>query len=142
MLDAEIKAQSADETWVWPLPGYLSYRSRLPLDRYTLAAVRLQPLNPKGHYLFTLLDQPRYLAVRLDIHPQLRVTGHVRIALAGPAKEPQRVLEVEHRLDRQTLDEELVAAAVGVGSKGQPPALDEIERRGLAAALQRLAEAT
>jgi CO/xanthine dehydrogenase FAD-binding subunit len=140
VLDAEINAKANDETWVWPLPGFLSYRSRLPVEKFSLTSLRLPPLNLHGHYRFTVLDKVHYLAVRMDIHPQLRVTGHVRIAVSGLARQPGRVQKVEHRLERQVLDGELIAAAVAEAGK-EEPALDAMTRAGLTELLGELAVA-
>jgi hypothetical protein len=140
VLDAEIKAEANDETWVWPLPGFLSYRSRLPADKYSLTSLRLPPLNLHGHYRFTALDKAHHLAVRLDIHPQLRVAGHVRIAVSGPMSQPYRVQPVEHRLERQVLNRELIAAALAEVGK-EEPALEAMERDGLTELLTELSAA-
>ena len=117
VLDAEVNAVVNDENRVWPLPGYLSYRSHLPLDKYPLHTLRLPPLNPDGHYRFAAIDGDSYLAVRMDIHPKLKVVGHIRIAISNPQRSPERILAAEHRLDRQQLKEEIIEVAVIAGDE-------------------------
>lgn len=127
-LDAEVNAIVNDENRIWPLPGYLSYRSHLPLDKYPLNTLRLPPLNPDGHYRFAVIDEDHYLAVRLDIHPKLKVAGHIRIVISGPARLPERILVVEHRLDRQELTEEVIEAAITARSGALSIPLTEQEQ--------------
>lgn len=116
-LDAEVNAVVDDENRVWPLPGYLSYRSRLPIDKYPLNTLRLPPLNPDGHYHFRAIDESHYFAVRMDIHPKLKVAGHIRIAISSSTRPPERILAVEHRLDRQKLTKEVIETAVIAGNQ-------------------------
>lgn len=127
-LDTEVNAVVNDENRVWPLPGYLSYRSHLPLDKYPLNSLRLPPLNADGHYRFAVIDESHYLAVRLDIHPKLKVVGHIRIAISGPTRSPERITGAEHRLDRQELTEEVIKAAIIAGSEALTTALTQRER--------------
>lgn len=128
VLDAEVNSVVDDENRVWPLPGYLSYRSHLPIDKYPLNTLRLPPLNPDGHYIFAVVDEGHYLAVRMDIHPKLNVTGHVRIAISDPERPPERILAAEHRLDRQELTEEIIESAVTDGSRALSAPLTQRER--------------
>lgn len=127
-LDAEVNAVVNDENRVWPLPGYLSYRFRLPIDKYPLNTLRLPPLNADGHYRFAVVDEGHYLAARMDIHPKLKVTGHIRIAIGGQARSPERISVVEHRLDRQELTKEVIEASVIAGNEGLSVALTQRER--------------
>lgn len=128
VLDAEVNTVVNDENRVWPLPGYLSYRSRLSLDKYPLNTLRLPPLNTDGHYRFAVVDEGHYLAVRMDIHPKLKVVGHIRIAISGPTRSPERILAVEHRLDRQELAEEVIKATIIAGSGALSIPLTEKEQ--------------
>ena len=112
VLDAELHLMIDDKNRVLPLAGFLSYHSQLQLERFPLATLRLPPLNPDGHYVFAVVEQDHYLAVRMDIHPRLWVAGHVRIAGGSPTRPAQRLQAAEERLDRQILEEELVEIAV------------------------------
>lgn len=112
VLDAEVNAIVDDETRIFPLPGFLSYRANLPPDKFPLNTMRLSPLNPDGHYLLAVFVEGHYLVVRLDLHPTLKVTGHVRIALSRPNLLPQRLKIAEHRLNRQELNNALISAAI------------------------------
>ncbi len=132
-LDGEVAAVVDDERRAFPLAGFLSYRARLPLDRFPPADVRLPPLNPNGHYALAVADGA-YLAARTDLHPSLRVTGHVRLVLANGSGEPRRLLAVEQRLDRQVLTESLIAA--GLAAAG--PALSAAVQRQITAILGQL----
>ncbi len=135
VLDAEIKAVIEDESRIFPLAAFLSYRSNLPLDRYPLNMVRLPPLNHGGHYVFSKMAAGHYFVVRLDLHPELGVSGHVRVAVGGSGRLPQRLLGIEHRLERQKLDESLIEAALA--GETSPP-LSTIERTTLAEILRGL----
>ncbi len=138
-LDAEVNTVVDDKTRVVPLAGFLSYRSHLSPDKYPLNTLRLPPLNPDGHYIFTSVAEGRYLAVRMDIHPKLQVTGHVRIALGGTTYPPQRMSGIEHRLDRQKLTEDLIEAAItATGQDNSLPLLTEIEKAKLIGVLKGL----
>lgn len=137
-LDAEVSAVIEDATRVWPLPGFLSYRSRLPLDKYPLSTLRLPPLNAGGHYLLDSAAAGQYLAARIDLHPRLKVAGHVRLAAGGSTRIPQRLIAAEHRLDRQMLDEALIEAAVAAGSGALAPPLSDAEQSKLIEMLQGL----
>jgi len=128
-LDAEITAVAADELRVLPLPGFLSYRARLPLAQFPPQRLRLPPLNPGGHYALAATPAGNALAVRADIHPQLRVLGHVRVAVGGPDYAPARLRAVEQRLERQTLAEPLLAAALAVAAEAlAQPELAQLSR--------------
>lgn len=119
-LDAEVNAVIDDETRVFPLPGFLTYRARLPLDQFPLNLMRLPPLNPGGQYRFTAVE-PYCCTVRLDLHPELMVTGHVRLAAAGPNHPPHRLSLIEARLDRKLLTTELIEAALALGRGTEQP---------------------
>jgi hypothetical protein len=115
VLDAEVSAVVDDERRVFPLPGFLSYRANLPPDKFPLDTMRLPPLNPDGHYRLTVADDGFCLAIRLDLHPTLKVAGHVRVAISGPTRSPTRLQAMEQRLDRQVLTAELIEAAIAGG---------------------------
>jgi len=115
VLDAELTAVVDDETRLLPLPGFLSYRPQLPPTRFPLNTLRLPPLNSDGHYLCrTTADHTA--AVRLDLHPQQKVAGHVRIALGGADRLPQRLPAAEHRLNRQTLTERHIETSLAAAN--------------------------
>jgi hypothetical protein len=130
-LDAEVRATRGDETRVIPLPGFLSYRASLPLDKAPLQAVRLPPLNQGGHYRLAVFENGGYGAIRFDLHPALRITGHVRLALSGPTRLPMRLVPIEERLDRQVLTETLIEAAIAGGGEEVSPPLTPMEKPGL-----------
>jgi CO/xanthine dehydrogenase FAD-binding subunit len=132
VLDAEVAAAIAGETRVFPLPGFLSYRERIPLAEFPLNTVRLPPLNPDGRYRLALTDEGYCYALRLDLHPRLKVAGHVRLAVSGPTHQPARLRIVEHRLERQELTATVITAAIESGGEGLTP---EQQRR-LAALLE------
>jgi len=127
-LDAEVNAVLEDETLVWPLPAFLSYRTNLPLYKYPLNLLRLPPLNSGGHYQLRSPGKDHYVVVRMDLHPQLKVMGHIRIATASPTQSPHRLLVMEHRLDRQELDGEIIRAAVMAQEAEASVAITEVER--------------
>jgi len=131
VLDAEINAVVDDETRTWPLPGFLSYRSRLSLDKYPHNTLRLPPLNPGGHYIFSTLARDHFLAVRTDIHPGVNLAGHIRIAISGPERPPQRITAAEHRLDRQTLSQASINAAIQAANEKMAEPLTKTEQKGL-----------
>ncbi|MFN8455619.1 MAG: hypothetical protein U0401_13295 [Anaerolineae bacterium] len=130
-LDAGVHATRGDETRVMPLPGFLSYRTSLSLDKVPLQAVRLPPLNLGGHYRFAVLDKGGYGAIRFDLHPALRVAGHVRLALSSPSRFPMRLIPIEERLDRQVLTEALIEEAVALGSEEVSTPLTKVEKAGV-----------
>jgi hypothetical protein len=102
---------------ILPLPGFLSYRERLPLPDFPLNTVRLPPLNPGGNYFFSNIKPDRFLALRLDLHPVERLVGHVRVAISHPGQLPQRLTSIEERLERQVLDEALLEAVRRAGEQ-------------------------
>ena len=128
-LDAEVNAVIDDETRVFPLPGFLPYRDRLPLEQFPLNLMRLPPLNDGGHYRFTYAE-PYSCIVRLDLHPELMITGHVRVAAAGPNYPPYRLSLIEARLDRKLLTPELIEAALALG-RGDDQPLHPLEAQAL-----------
>ncbi|MCB9109342.1 MAG: hypothetical protein H6633_34660 [Anaerolineales bacterium] len=136
VLDAEVNAVIDDETRVFPLPGFLTYRARLPLDQFPLNLMRLPPLNAGGYYRFTVTE-PYCCTVRLDLHPELMVTGHVRLAAAGPNLPPHRLTLIEARLDRKLLTPELIEAALALGRGTEQP-LHAIEAEALRQMLRSL----
>jgi hypothetical protein len=138
VLDAEINAVVEENQRVFPLAGFVSYRPHLPLTKTAVASVRLPPLNPDGHYHFKLFQPDHYLAVRLDIHPRLRVAGHIRIAIGTPTRLAQRVRATEDWLDRQVLTETLIEAALNDGDKELATPLSEVERATLSQVLNGL----
>ena len=136
VLDAEVNAVIDDETRVFPLPGFLTYRARLPLDQFPLNLMRLPPLNAGGYYRFTVTE-PYCCTVRLDLHPELMVTGHVRLAAAGPNLPPHRLTLIEARLDRKLLTPELIEAALALGRGTEQP-LPTVEAEALRQILRSL----
>lgn len=138
VLDAELSAVVDDERRVLPLPGFLSYRSGLSRDRFPVNTLRLPPLNQNGHYLLTSTSAGFCLAVRLDLHPQLKVAGHVRLAVSRPDLKPVRLQATEHRLDRQVLTEELIDTAVAVPNEDLSATLSRSEQASLSEVLHGL----
>lgn len=136
VLDAEVSAVIDDERRVFPLPGFLTYRASLPPDKFPLDTLRLPPLNPDGHYRLSVTTDGFCLALRLDLHPGLKVAGHVRLATSSPTQPPVRLQAVEHRLDRQILTAELIEAAITSG--GMALLLSKAEVDSLSAALRGL----
>lgn len=125
-LDAELKLTVGDKLRLLPLPGFLSYRSRLPLANFPLDTVRLPPLNAGGYYLLARTETEGFVAVRLDVHPKEKLAGHVRVVVSRPGVPPQRLLPVEHRLERQVLSKSLIQEAIRVGQESLAP-LEEAE---------------
>lgn len=111
-LDADVRAVIDDETRVFPLVGFFSYRCQLPPECFPLSALRLPPLNPGGHYLLDQAPNGDWLVVRADIHPVLRVCGHMRLVAGQRAEVPRRLTVLEHRLERQVLTEALIDSAL------------------------------
>ncbi len=138
VLDAAVDTVVDDERRVFPLPGYLSYRHRLPVDRYPLNTMRLPPLNPGGHYHLQAGPAGEWAAVRLDLHPRLKVTGHVRMAVGSADRLPVRLLAAEHRLDRQVLDEAMITHSLNAAATATTPPLTAGEYNLLRDILQRL----
>ncbi|MBI1878396.1 MAG: hypothetical protein HYR94_09250 [Chloroflexi bacterium] len=137
-LDAEVHSLIDDERRVLPLPAFLSYRDRLPLDKVPPETVRLPPLNSGGRYAFSVLADGGYLAVRLDLHDKLRVAGHVRIALSSPTHPPLRLHTIEDRLERQVIKAALIEAALAGGKERLTISLTPVEQAALIEALNRL----
>lgn len=121
VLDAEVAAVVAEESRVFPLPGFLTYRDRLPPAEFPLNTLRLPPLNPDGRYQLALTSDGSCYALRLDLHPRLKVAGHVRLAISSSTRLPARLRTVEHRLERQELTPALIEAAVQSGAEGLAP---------------------
>jgi CO/xanthine dehydrogenase FAD-binding subunit len=120
-LDAEVRLTVEDKVRILPLPGFLSYRDRLPLNNFPLDIVRLPPLNAGGHYFFSKIEPDRFIVIRLDLHPVERLAGHVRVAVSHPGHLPQRVTSIEQRLERQILTEALLEEVIG----DQPLSVEE-----------------
>lgn len=116
-LDAEVRLTVETQIRILPLPGFLSYRVRLPLVDFPLDAVRLPPLNTGGYYFFSKIETDRFLVVRLDLHPIERLAGHVRVAISHPGQLPQRLTSIEQRLERQILDEALLGEVMRAGDQ-------------------------
>jgi hypothetical protein len=116
VLDAEVSGVIDETRRVLSLPGFLTYRAGLSPEQFTFDMVRLPPLNPDGHYILNVAADFS-CAIRLDLHPRLKVAGHVRVAISSSMHGPQRLQAAEHRLDRQLLAAELIAAAVAAGSR-------------------------
>lgn len=137
-LDAEVRAARGDETRILPLPGFLSYRASLPPDKVPLQAVRLPPLNQGGYYRFAVFENGGYGAIRFDLHPVMRVAGHVRLALSSPARFPVRLVPIEERLDRRALTEGLVEEVITTSDQNLPDSLTPVEKSALLRTLKEL----
>jgi CO/xanthine dehydrogenase FAD-binding subunit len=111
-LDAAVEIMVDQKRWALSLPGFLSYRASFPPQDFPMPTLLLPPLNPDGHYHFKPMAEGGYLATRLDLHPSLRVLGHVRLALSRPGQLPRRLPVAEQRLDRQFLHPDLVNEAL------------------------------
>lgn len=140
VLDAEASVVAEDEQRIFPLPGFMSYRSRLSPDKFPINTLRLPPLNPDGHYLLATGNDDFCLAIRLDLHPDLKVTGHVRLAVSSPTQAPTRLQATEHRLDRQKLTEELIETAVALENEDLAVPLTQGQQAKLIEALKKLIE--
>jgi hypothetical protein len=136
VLDAEINTTIEETRCMFPLPGFMSYRPRLPLAKVPLDSVRLPLLNPDGNYQFKLIGPAHYLVVRLDIQPILKVAGHIRIAIASPTRLAQRIQAAEDRLDRQYLSAALIEAALDDGNQELAIPLTVAEQASLGTAWQ------
>ena len=136
-LDAELNSVVDGETRVFPLTTFLNYRTRL--RNVSIVTIRCLPLNKGGHYFFSVNEARNYLAIRVDIHPTMRVAGHVRIAIASDWRYPQRLRRVEDRLDRQVLSPSQIKTALTTDNLAQvvPPVTCEEQER-LAALLSQL----
>jgi CO/xanthine dehydrogenase FAD-binding subunit len=138
VLDAEAGVIVDDERRIFPLSGFMSYRSRLAPDKFSINALRLPPLNPDGHYRLTTVADGFCFAVRLDLHPDLKVTGHVRLAVSSPTQVPVRLQATEHRLDRQVLTEELIETAVALENEDLAAPLTQGQQTKLIEVLKKL----
>ncbi len=139
-LDAELSAIVDDKQRVFPLSAFLSYQTHLPPDKLSFNLLRLPPLNPDGHYHLTIAENGYCFAVRLDLHPRLKVTGHVRLALSSPTRFPIRLEAAEHRLNRQILSPTLIDTAIIAGSKALSVPLTDAEMAGLVEGLLKTGE--
>lgn len=137
VLDAELTTVVDDETRIFPLPAFLSYRAQLPPEQFPPNTVRLPPLNPDGHYIFKTLGDFHHLAIRMDIHPILGVAGHVRIAKSDAPHPPHRLLAFEGRFERQVLTGTLIEAALAAGSVESSGPLTAVEQRVLGTVLKK-----
>jgi hypothetical protein len=138
VLDAEVNAIVDDKQPVFPLPGFLTYRSKLSPDKFPLKAIRLPPFNPNGQYSLTTANGGFCVAVRLDLHPGLKTAGHVRIAISSPTRSPTRLQALEQRLEQQVLTKELIQAAVTAPDEDLLKPLTIIEQTRLTEVLQGL----
>jgi hypothetical protein len=130
VLDAEVSGVIGETRRVLPLPGFLAYRADLSSEKFTFDMVRLPPLNPDGHYLLNRAADFS-CAIRLDLHPRLKVAGHVRVAISSSTHSPQRLPATEHRLDRQRLTAELIAVAVAASSRELSTPFTEAQQNSL-----------
>lgn len=137
-LDAEVETMALKKRRTFPLPTFLSYRANLPPDQFPPTTLRLPPLNPDGHYLFHAPTETTYGVVRLDLHPGLRIMGHVRLAVSGPTCSPRRLTAVEHRLERQTLTPTLIQAALEEVEAVLSPPFAAVVQRMIGDSLQEL----
>lgn len=140
-LDAEVRAVVDDTRRALPLPGFLTYRPRLSPDKFPLDTVRLPPLNPDGHYILAATGDGFCFAIRLDLHPRLKVAGHVRMAVSSPNHAPFRLQTMEHRLERQVLSRELIELTVLNPAEELTPPLSAAGKDRLIEVLRGLLEA-
>ncbi len=138
ILDAEVNAVVEDKQPVFPLPGFITYRSKLSPDKFPLNTIRVPPLNTDGHYFLSLSNDGFCTAIRLDLHPRLHVAGHVRIAASSPTRIPIRLRAIEHRLERQTLTPDLIETAITTANPALPKPLTACEQQHLNQVLQGL----
>lgn len=138
ILDAEVNAVVEDKQPVFPLPGFLTYRSKLSPEKFPLDAIRLPLLNGDGHYFLTMANDGFCAAIRLDIHPQRKLAGHVRIAISSPTRTPIRLRALEHRLERQILHKEIIQTAIMAINQNLPKPLSKSEQIHLNKILQGL----
>lgn len=123
-LDAEITAIVQTKRRAMPVPAFVSYRARMPLDTHPLSTVRLPPLNPDGHYHLRS-DTDVWVALRYDQHPQKRVLGHVRVALSAESRAPLRLHATEDHLERKTPTPARLREAVQMGGQEASLSADE-----------------
>jgi len=138
ILDAEVNAVVDDKQPVFPLPGFLTYRSKLSPQKFPLDAIRLPVLNADGHYFLSMGNDGFCAAVRLDLHPQRKLAGHVRIAISSPTRTPLRLRALEHRLERQVLSKEIIQTAILATNQNLPKPLTKDEQIHLNRILQGL----
>jgi CO/xanthine dehydrogenase FAD-binding subunit len=112
ILDAEVNALVEDKQPAFPLPGFLMYRAKLSPEKFPLHTIRLPSLNSDGRYYLTIAGDGFCAAIRLDLHPKLYLTGHVRIAISSPSRTPTRLRGLEHRLKRQLFNKEVIQTAI------------------------------
>jgi hypothetical protein len=77
-------------------------------------------------------------AIRLDLHPQRKLAGPVRIAISSPTRAPIRLRALEHRLERQVLNKELIQTAIMAINQNLPRPLSQSEQIHLNQILQEL----
>jgi CO/xanthine dehydrogenase FAD-binding subunit len=130
VLDAEVSGVIGETRRMLPLAGFLAYRADLSSEKFTFDMIRLPPLNPDGHYLLNGAADFS-CAVRLDLHPRLKVAGHVRVAISSSTHSPQRLQDTEHRLDRQAPAAELIVVAVAAGSQELSTPLTQAQQSSL-----------
>jgi CO/xanthine dehydrogenase FAD-binding subunit len=135
VLDAEVSTLVDDQQPVFPLPGFLSYRHSLPLDRFPVDAVRLPPVNPDTYCRLDCADDGLCCAIRLELHPRLKIAGHVRIALGSLTRVPVRLNAAEHRLERKALKAGLIDGAVAAAGEGLAVPLTNVEQAQVRATL-------
>jgi len=140
VLDAEVNAIVEDKQPVFPLPGFITYRSKLSPDKFPLKTVRVPRLNSDGQYILTIANDGFCSAIRLDLHPRLGLAGHVRIAISGPARSPMRLHALEHRLERRFLNKDLIQALIVAANEELPKPLTQTEQARLLEVLQGLIE--
>jgi hypothetical protein len=138
VLDAEVNAMVEDKQPVFPLPGFLTYRSKLSPDKFPLKTVRVPPLNSDGQYILTIANDGFCSAIRLDLHPQLKLAGHVRIAISSPTRSPVRFHALEYRLERQIMDKDLIQTAIAAAREELLKPLTQAEQVQLSEILQGL----
>jgi xanthine dehydrogenase iron-sulfur cluster and FAD-binding subunit A len=138
VLDAEVSAVVDDKQPVFPLPGFLTYRSKLPPDKFPLNAIRLPPLNPNGHYILTMANSGFCSAIHLNLNPILKIARRVRIAISSLTCSPMRLQPIEYRLVRQVLNKELIQTVVTAANEDLLKPLTKVEQLSLVEILQRL----
>jgi hypothetical protein len=112
-LEAEVNAIVDNKYPVFPLPGFLIYRSKLSPDKFPLYAIRLPRLRRTHEYCRMFqTDDGFCVAIRLGLHPQLKLAGHVCLAISGPQRSPVRLLAIERRLEQQVLNQEFIQSVV------------------------------
>jgi hypothetical protein len=138
ILDAEVNAIVDDKQPVFPLPGFLTYRSKLSLDKFPLKTIRLPPINPNAHYILTTANGGFCAAVRIDLHSGSKMAGHVRIAISSLSRSPTRLQALEQCLEGQVLTKKLVQGAIEATDEDLLKPLSEVEQIRLAEVLGEL----